>query len=134
MPMPKGGQGGGRKPRDTSGVKALLTSGALALILWLWVMLAAPERSSEETAEAAPEPSSIPPATLRLGPLPTLVPVPDRALKSPTISSSASGQRGARPAPSLRSIQAPPPPPAPRVMQVPAPSGSRPAAVTRSSR
>jgi len=134
MPVPKGGQRGGRKQWNSGGMKALLTSGALAMILWLWVMLATPERSSEEMAEAAPEPHPAPPATLKLEPLPTLVPAPDLNRETGTVSSTAQGQRRSPSVPSLRSIQAPPPPPAPRVIQVPAPSGSRPAAVTRSSR
>lgn len=119
MPMTQGGQRGGRKQGITSGMKALLTSGALTMVLWLWVMLATLERSSEETAEAAPEPLSVPPATMRLEPLPTLMPAPDLSREILMASSAARTQR------SSSSLQ---------LIQAPAPSRSKPAAVTRSSR
>lgn len=112
---------GGRPARSTGGLKALLTSGALAAILWLWVMF------------AAPEPPVSPSIALQLEPLPTLVPAPDLSRKGVAASSGAPTRRGKSPAPALRSVQAPPPP-APRVVQVPAPSSAKPAAVTRSSR
>ena len=124
---------GGRPARSTGGLKALLTSGALAAILWLWVMFAAPEPPAEEAAEAAPEPPVSPSIALQLEPLPTLVPAPDLSRKGVAASSGAPTRRGKSPAPALRSVQAPPPP-APRVVQVPAPSSAKPAAVTRSSR
>ncbi|WP_376793481.1 hypothetical protein [Thermoflexus sp.] len=115
------------KDRGTGGVKALLTSGALAAILWLWAMLAGSERPPEEKVEAALDPFPTSSATLKLEPLPTLVPTPDGRLEA----AKALRQPNPGPAPTLRSVQVPPPP---RVIRVPPPSGSKPAAVTRSSR
>ncbi|HXF68732.1 MAG TPA: hypothetical protein VNK89_02900 [Thermoflexus sp.] len=118
------------RDKSTGGIKALLTSGALAAILWLWVMLAGSEQSPEEGVETMPEPSTIS-MTLNLEPLPTLVPTPDGSRDATKTSAKALRQPNPKPAPTLRSVQAPPPP---RVIQMPSPSGSKPAAVTRSSR
>lgn len=134
MPASRGTRPSGRKAPHTGGLKALLTSGALAAILWLWVVFAAPERSQGETAEAAPEPPPVPPIALRQMPLPTLVPPPTLESRARGNFPTPTTRRSVSSAPGLRSIQAPPPPPAPRVIQVPGPSGSKPAAVTRSSR
>ncbi len=123
------------RERNASGMKAVLTSGALAALLGLWVMFAAPEQPAEETAEASPEPLPPTPA-LELEPLPTLVPAPDRnssGTPRAVRSSKAPPRQRVSSPPALRSVQAPPPP-APRVLRVPAPSNSRPAAVTQSSR
>lgn len=133
MATSRGNRPGGRKDPHIGGLKALLTSGALAAILWLWMVFAAPERPHEERAEAASEPPSVPPIALQQMPLPTLVPLPAPDRRAAGSFSAPATRRSAPSAPKLRSIQSPPPP-APRVIQVPAPSGSKPAAVTRSSR
>lgn len=114
-------------------VKALLTTGALAAILWLWVTLAGPEDPSGEATGGTPEPLASSPVLMQWDPLPTLVPTPQGGLVR-TAPPPSVKRKGASPPPAgsgLRVVQSLPPP---RVIQVPVPSNQRPAAVTRSSR
>jgi hypothetical protein len=119
-----------RKPNsDAPGVKLLITAASLAATLGGWALISSVEAKPAPTPASAPEQTAAPVVTIKLAPLPTLVPPVTPQPRLVTINQPRPAARAPQPAVStelvLRDVSAP---------ALPDRSAPAPVANTRSSR